>query len=97
MKTFKEFVNIKQTNPNRIEGVPTFQQVVEGAGSSCMSESMMEKLNEMYESMCSEMKTVHEDETERTAESYCAEAEGKMMEMLKEMKSTCESYLAALH
>jgi len=95
MKTFKEFVNIKQTT--KVEGVPTFQQVLEGAGSSCMSEMMMEKMNEMYESMCSEMKAIHEDETERTAESYCAEAEGKMMEMLKEMKGTCESYMAALH
>jgi hypothetical protein len=95
MKTFKEFVNIKQEK--KIDGVPTFSQVLEGAGSSCISESMHEKLNEMYESMCNEMKAVHEDETERTAESYCSEAEGKMMEMLKEMKSTCESYMAAMH
>jgi hypothetical protein len=61
--------------------------------SSCMSESMHKKMNEMYESMCNEMKACHEDETPMTAESYMSEAKGKLNEMMENMAGKCNSYM----
>jgi hypothetical protein len=89
MKTFGEFVGKGETKPT--SSMPSFREVLEGEGkTSCMSEGMCEKLNEMYESMCSEMKTCHEDETERTAEGYMSEAEAKIMEMMESLKNDCK-------
>lgn len=88
MKTFGEVINRKNETKNSV--LPSFKEVLEGEGkTSCMSESMMEKCNEMCESMCSEMKSCHEDETERTAESYMSEAKAKITEMMESLKSEC--------
>ncbi len=88
MKTFGEVIGHKNETTN--SALPSFKEVLEGEGkTSCMSEAMCEKLNEMCESMCSEMKACHEDETERTAESYMKECEGKINEMYEAMKAHC--------
>jgi hypothetical protein len=67
--------------------------VNEGKSSSCMSESMHKKMNEMYESMCNEMKACHEDETSMTAENYMSEANGKLNEMMENMANQCASHM----
>jgi|LakMenEpi03Aug12_release.lakeMendotaPanAssembly.Ray.scaffolds.fasta_scaffold1314414_1 hypothetical protein len=88
MKTFGEVINRKNETTN--SALPSFREVLEGEGkTSCMSESMCEKLNEMCESMCSEMKSCHEDESERTAENYRAECEGKIKEMYESISKAC--------
>jgi len=90
MKTFGEFVGKSETNATS-SAMPSFKEVMEGEGkSSCVSEGMMEKLNEMYESMCEEMKSCHEDETERTAEGYMSECESKINEMMEGLKNCCK-------
>lgn len=98
MKSFTEFTSGKSEAPAS-KGFPSFSQVREGEAPApkCMSESMMEKMHEMYEAMCEEMKACHEDETERTAEGYVKEAYGKMNEMMENMAKECESYLSAMH
>jgi len=63
--------------------------VKESSRSGCMSESMVKKCNEMYEAMCAEMKSCHEDKTERTAENYMAECNEKLNEMMEGIKSAC--------
>ncbi len=92
MKTFAEFTNA-QTQEAGSSSFPTFTQVKEGKGSSCMSEEMMEKMNEMYEAMCEEMKACHEDETEMTAKDYMSEASHNMKEMMEKMQGMCEEYM----
>jgi hypothetical protein len=67
--------------------------VNEGKSSKCMSESMHKKMNEMYESMCNEMKACHEDETSRTAESYMSECSEKLNEMMENMANECAGYM----
>jgi hypothetical protein len=90
MKTFGEFVG-KTGLPAKSSSVPSFKEVMEGEGkTSCISESMHEKLNEMYEAMCEDMKTCHEDETERTAENYMKDCESKMMEIMEGLKKCCD-------
>lgn len=66
----------------------------EASYGKCMSEKTHNKLNEMYESMCNEMKMVHEDETKMTAENYAKECSEKLMEMMKNMKKACEACMA---
>jgi hypothetical protein len=85
MKTFAEFTTKKES----AKGFPSFTEVKEGKGTSCMSEMMMEKLNEMYEAMCEEMKACHADESEMTAENYMGECESKMNEMKEGLAKTC--------
>jgi len=87
MKTFAEFTSA-ETAPNT--SFPTFTQVKEGKDMSCVSETMMEKMNEMYEAMCEEMKACHEDETEMTAKDYMSEASQCMKEMMEKMQGKCE-------
>jgi hypothetical protein len=67
--------------------------VNEGKSSSCMSESMHKKMNEMYESMCNEMKACHEDETKMTAENYMSECSEKLNEMMENMANECAGYM----
>lgn len=90
MKTFGEFLGKHEAKPANTS-VPSFREVMEGEGkTACISEGMMEKLNEMYEGMCSEMKSCHEDETERTAESYLKECESKVAEMMEGLMNQCK-------
>jgi len=98
MKSFSEFTS-GSADAKPTTGFPSFTQVREGEDSApkCMSESMMEKMNEMYESMCKEMKACHEDETEHTAESYMKECDSMMKEMMEKMNTECESYMSAMH
>ena len=91
MKSF-----IEEVRPNTPEsqetntGFPTFEEAVTTKeAKSCMSESMMEKLNECMEAMKNEMKSCHEDESKNTAESYMKECEGKMNEMMEGLKGHC--------
>lgn len=67
--------------------------VKESAGAKCMSEAMHEKCNEMYEAMCEEMGTLHNDESEKTAENYKAECSEKLNEMLEGLGSKCNEYM----
>ena len=92
MKTFAEFTGAA-TQAAASNAFPTFTQVKEGKGSSCMSEGMMAKMNEMYEAMCEEMKSCHEDETEMTAKDYMSEASHSMKEMMAKMEGMCEEYM----
>lgn len=88
MKTFGEV--IRRKNETKTSTLPSFKEVLEGEGkSSCISEGMMEKLNEMHEAMCEEMKSCHEDETDRTAEGYMSEAKAKITEMMEGLKGEC--------
>lgn len=80
MKTFNEFAQVNES-----------KKTMEG---KCMSESMMEKCNEMYESMCNEMKSCHEDATAMTAESYMSECSEKLNEIMESMKKVCEGCMA---
>jgi hypothetical protein len=96
MQTFKDIIKTPNTTESTNQ-IPTFKQMQEGVALSCVSEGISKKLSSAYESMCREMKTVHEDTTQRTCETYCQEAEAKLSEMMNELKKQCESYLAALH
>jgi len=89
MKTFGEVINRKNETTN--SALPSFREVLEGEGkTSCVSEGLMEKLDEMYEAMCEEMKSCHEDETDRTAEGYMSEASAKITEMMEGLKGKCD-------
>lgn len=77
-KTFQEFASMHESNMS--EG-------------GCMSEAMMDKCNEICEAMCEEMKACHEDETEKTAESYKAECSEKLKEMMKVVENMCNEYM----
>lgn len=91
MKTFSEF---KQPMTKKSSSsFPTFSEVKEGKGSSCMSEGLMAKCNEMYEAMCEEMRSCHEDETPNTAESYNAECGAMLKEMMEGLQSKCNEYM----
>ena len=88
MKTFGEVIRGK--NETKSSALPSFKEVLEGEGkSSCVSEAMCEKLDDMYEAMCEEMKSCHEDETDRTAEGYMSEASAKIMEIMEGLKGEC--------
>jgi hypothetical protein len=97
MKTFKEF-NTPATEPATAttKGFPTFEEAIgdKKEGKSCMSETMMEKCNEMYESMCKEMEACHADDSERTAENYMSDCSTKMNEMMEGLKSCCEGCMS---
>ena len=97
MQTFKDTIGKSNPQTANPESVPTFKQMKEGHGIPCMSESLLAKMESAYRTMCAEMKAVHEDETKRTCETYCKEAEGRLYEMVSELKKQSESYLAALH
>ena len=60
---------------------------------TALSEAMCEKLNEMYEAMCKEMKSRHTDETEMTAESYRKEYESKITEMMENLAKACNEIM----
>ena len=92
MKTFKEFTQPAEESTASSKGFPTFEEAMaeEKAGKGCMSENMMEMMTEMYEGMCEEMKACHDDETERTAESYMSEAAHRMNEMMEGLKGHCK-------
>jgi hypothetical protein len=79
--TFNEFSNNSSFN------------LKESAGAKCMSEAMHEKLNEMYEAMCEEMGTIHNNESEMTAENYKAECSEKLNEMLEGLGAKCNEYM----
>lgn len=88
MKTFAEFANTATENPASTS-FPTFTEVKEGKGTSCMSEALAAKMKECYESMCEEMKSCHEDETANTAESYMKECDMMMKEMMEGLSNKC--------
>ena len=93
MKTFGEFIG-KTDLPAKSTSMLSFKEVLEGEGkTSCMSESMCEKLNEVCEAMCSEMKACHEDETEMTAENYMKDCGGMIKEMMEKLQSQCNEYM----
>jgi predicted component of type VI protein secretion system len=86
--TFSEFTSGEAASENAMVAMMAAkelkkQQPKKNEGSSCMSESTVEKCNEMREAMCAEMDACHADETERTAESYMKEASAKLNEMLE--------------
>ena len=91
MKTFAEFASTIETSAST--GFPTFTEVKEGKGSSCMSEGMMAKCNEMYEAMCEEMKSCHEDETAMTAENYNSDCGTMLKEMMDNLQAKCNEYM----
>lgn len=80
MKTFTEFTRINETS------------MAEG---QCMSEKMMAQCEAMCEAMCEEMKACHENETMHTAESYKAECDEKLSEMMKVVEKMCESCMGS--
>lgn len=55
----------------------------------CMSEGMVAQLESMCESMCSEMKMVHEDSTQNTSHTYHREVNERLSKMLKIVESAC--------
>jgi hypothetical protein len=87
MKTFSEFTQPVAEKPS--SSFPTFSEVKEGKGQSCMSEGMRKKMNEMYEAMCEEMSSCHTDESENTAESYMKECDMMMKEMMEGLSNHC--------
>jgi hypothetical protein len=88
MKTFGEVIGHKNETTN--SALPSFKEVLEGEGkTSCVSEGLMEKLNEMYESMCEDMKACHEDETEKTAESWMKECDSKLSQIKENLQKEC--------
>ena len=97
MQTFKDLIGKAPAINQDLDYLPTFKQMTEGLGTPCMSEGLLAKMESVYKTMCTEMKAVHEDTTKRTCESYCAEAESRLYEMVSELKKQSESYLAALH
>ena len=91
MKSFIEEVRPESPEVQQAKGAfPTFEEATATKeAKGCMSESMMEKLNEMVEAMKNEMKSCHEDESDNTAESYMKECEGNMNEMMESLKGHC--------
>ena len=92
MKTFTEFTG--KEDPTVINpSFPTFEEATnEKPSSSCVSEKMKARINEMMEACMKEMKSCHEDDTDNTAENYMAEYKSCMegcMEGLKECCDTC--------
>ena len=95
MKTFGEFIGKNEAKSVKA-AIPSFREVLEGEGkTSCISENIMEMMKEMYEGMCKEMKSCHEDETERTAESYLKECESKVSEVMEGLLTHCKECMAA--
>lgn len=91
MKTFSEFT--QPTAEKHTSSFPTFSEVKEGKGSSCMSEGLMAKCNELYEAMCEEMTSCHEDNTPNTAETYNTECGSMLKEMMDNLQSKCNEYM----
>ena len=91
MKSFIEEVRPESPEVQQAKGAfPTFEEATATKeAKGCMSESMMEKLNEMAEAMKNEMKSCHEDDSDNTAESYMKECEGNMNEMMESLKGHC--------
>lgn len=79
MKTFVEFTSMNEA--------------AMAEGSSCMSEKMLGQCEAMCEAMCKEMKDCHENETNHTAESYKAECNEKLSEMIKVVEKMCNEYM----
>jgi hypothetical protein len=97
MQTFKDVIGKSYDPDVDPDYLPTFKQMTEGHGVPCLSEKMIAKMESVFKAMCTEMKAIHEDNTKRTCESYCAEAESRLFEMASNLKKQSESYLAALH
>lgn len=92
MKTFGEVINHK--NETKKSSLPSFKEVLEGKGkTSCMSEAMCEKLNEVCEAICKEMESCHSDESAMTAEDYRKECEGKINEMYGSITEACNEHM----
>jgi len=92
MKTFKEFT----TGAVESKGFPTFSQIKEGdeePTAKCMSEEMMEKMNEACEGLMMGMKETHNDETPMTAENYMAEVKEMMSTMESKMQNECDTIM----
>jgi len=89
--TFSEFTSGETTSENAMVAMAAAKELKkkQNEGETCMSEGMIEKCNEMLESMCKEMAACHADETERTAESYMKEASAKLTEMLEGLSAHC--------
>ena len=88
MKTFAEFAQGAPEKPAS-SSFPTFTEVKEGKGSSCMSEALAAKMKECYESMCEEMSACHADESANTAETYMKECDMMMKEMMEGLSNHC--------
>jgi hypothetical protein len=91
MKTFLEFSQVADKKTTL--SFPTFSEIKEGKGSSCMSEELIAKCNEMYEAMCEEMSSCHEDKTEHTAETYNSECGSMLQEMIDNLQAKCNEYM----
>ena len=97
MKTFTEFVG-KETPTTTKASFPTFEEVSQDAettnektSSSCVSEKMKARINEMMDEGMMEMKSCHEDDTDNTAENYMAEYKSCMEACMEGLKTCMES------
>ena len=95
--TFSEFTSGEATSENAMLAMAAAKELKkkQNEGSSCMSETMHEKMHEMYEAMCKEMKDIHEDASEMTAESYHKEASTKLTEMMEKLSENAMLYKMA--
>jgi hypothetical protein len=86
MKTFNEYKN-PETAPSA--DFPSFTEVREGKGSSCVSEKMSKMIKEMMESGCKEMEEVHGNDTPMTAENWMKECESMIRECSEGLMAKC--------
>jgi len=84
IKNFSEFVN--QVNE---------EKSLIARNSTHLSEEMYEKIDELMREMLNEMKSCHEDETDRTARGYLAECKEYVTGSLATLTRECESYTRA--
>ena len=93
MKTFNEFKT--PAAKKATVGFPSFSQVREGKGDSCVSEKMHEMMKEMLESSCNEMMEVHGDASEMTAESWMKEYDSMIKEYMEGLQAKCNEYMSS--
>ncbi len=67
------------------------QQANEEVKGTVVSKEVLEKLNELYESACKEMKNFHEDEnSDHDAQGYLSEYETAVQEMMENIMNECK-------
>jgi len=60
---------------------------------SCCSTDCQNMINEMYETMCDEMKKCHGNESKMSAGDYHKECESMIAEMCSSLKEQCDKYM----
>ena len=74
-----------------IKESPNADQNNEEVKGTVVSKDVLEKLNEVYEAACSEMKGFHEDDnSDHDAQGYLSEYESAVQEIMENIMNECK-------